>query len=836
MNLLTSLVLDPHTLGAVQGEYHLPLVLVSWAIALAASYAGLDLIKLVSKARHAGHRWLWLIAGAGVMGLGIWSMHFTGMHAYRLDFVVHHDPALTLFSIVPAVAGSLAAVVVLVREVPSHRELLLAGITLGLGIGMMHYTGMAAMHMPASLYHELRLFLLSLFAAVGLGISSAYAYRLCRQEWGMRRAKTCAFISALFVSLAICSMHYLAIRAAWFVPHRGAISSIPAAESHWLIYLIGGCVMLVALLTAVATQAQRRLHLSEQHEHMTRRRLLEVLSAIHDGVALLDDQARIRLSNAALERMLGWDIDQAKGQLACKLVFASNGESFKPTLLRELSAKGEWSGMIEALHSNGRCFPAWLSVSRVSYADCDERDYVALLSDRSADHEAQQRIRYLAYHDTLTELPNRRALQERLNRCEKHQGGETALSLLVLFDVDRFKILNDSLGQDIGDELLRQLATRLRRWAADDIYVARLDGNEFDLLARLSAAQETAAQGEARALTERVLVSLTTEYQLHGHTYLCRLSIGMLVFDPGHGIRPAHLFKRAGLALVEAKRQRDGIPQLFRPELEQEREVRLTLERELRHAIDKGELSLYLQPQVDALQRIIGAEALVRWQHPVRGFISPSEFIPLAEESGLILPLGYWVLQEGCRLLGEWRQRPDCCDLKLSLNVSVRQFQQPDFIDQVLSAIYRHDVVPSRLTLELTESLLLKDPDGTIKKMGLLRRIGVSFALDDFGTGYSSLVYLKSLPLDSLKIDIAFVRGLSHDTQSTPIAAAIVALGRSLELAVIAEGVETEMQRDVLASLGCNLYQGFLYGRPIPIEAFRPTLDSQREEAPPIAR
>jgi diguanylate cyclase (GGDEF)-like protein/PAS domain S-box-containing protein len=834
MTILPNLLFDPRTLDAVQGEHHLPLVLVSLAIALAASYAGLDLIKLVSKAKHAGWRRFWLVAGAGIMGLGVWSMHFTGMHAYRLAFPVQHDPILTLLSILPAVAGSLVAMLLLSRETSTHRELMLAGTSLGLGIGMMHYTGMAAMHMPASLYHEFWLFLLSLLVAVGLGVASAYAYRLCRQEWGMRRAKTCAFISALFVSLAICSMHYVAMGAAWFVPHPGVASLPPMAESHWMIYLIGGCVVLVALLTVVATQAQRRLHLSEQHEHMTRTRLLEVISALRDGVALFDGKGRVRLSNAALEQLLGWEVEQSIGKSVWKLGFAVNSRELRDVIRQALEQQGEWNGLIEARHENGWCFPAWLSVSRVIYADSNERDYVALISDRSAEQEAQQRIRYLAYHDTLTELPNRRALQERLNGCERHLGSGTALSLLALFDIDRFKILNDSLGQDIGDELLRQLATRLRQWANDDLHVARLDGNEFALLARLGAIHRSAAGREARVLTERVLASLSADYLLHGHTYPCRLSVGMLVFDPYMGTTPAMLFKRAGLALLEAKRQRDGVPQLFCPELEQEREARLTLERELRHAIDNGELRLHLQPQVDADRQVIGAEALVRWQHPVRGFVSPGEFIPVAEESGLILPLGNWVLQEGCRLLGEWRHHAEFCDLKLSLNVSVRQFQQPDFVDQVLTAIYRHAVAPGRLTLELTESLLLKDPEGTIDKMSLLRRIGVSFALDDFGTGYSSLVYLKALPLDTLKIDIAFVRDLSHDTQSTPIAAAIVALAQSLELAVIAEGVETEMQRDVLAGLGCHQYQGYLFGRPVPVEEFHPTPVAQRE-APPAA-
>ncbi|MCE8011807.1 EAL domain-containing protein [Billgrantia desiderata] len=834
MTILTNLILDPRTLDAVQGEHQLPLVLVSLAIALAASYAGLDLIKLVSKARHAGWRRLWLVAGAGIMGLGVWSMHFTGMHAYRLAFPVQHDPILTLLSIVPAVAGSLVAILLLSRETSTHRELMLAGTSLGLGIGMMHYVGMTAMRMPAVLYHDLKLFLFSLFVAVGLGILSAYAYRLCRQEWGLRRAKTCAFISALFVSLAICSMHYVAMGAAWFVPHPGAASLLPMAESHWMIYLIGGCVVLVALLTVVATQAQRRLHLSEQHEHMTRTRLLEVISALRDGVALFDGKGRVRLSNAALEQLLGWEVEQSIGKSVWKLGFAVNSRELRDIIRQALEQQGEWNGLIEAQHESGWRFPAWLSVSRVIYADSNERDYVALISDRSAEQAAQQRIRYLAYHDTLTELPNRRALQERLNGCERHPGSETALSLLVLFDIDRFKILNDSLGQDIGDELLRQLATRLRQWANDDLRVARLDGNEFALLARLSATHRSAAGREARGLTERVLASLSADYLLHGHTYPCRFSVGMLVFNPHGDTTPAQLFKRAGLALLEAKRQRDAVPQLFRPELEQEREARLSLERELRHAIDSGELCLYLQPQVDAERRVIGAEALVRWKHPDRGFVSPGEFIPVAEESGLILPLGSWVLQEGCRLLGEWRHRSEFSALKLSLNVSVRQFQQPDFVDQVLTEIYRHSVAPGSLTLELTESLLLNDPEGTIEKMLLLRRIGVSFALDDFGTGYSSMVYLKALPLDTLKIDIAFVRDLSQDTQSTPIAAAIVALAQSLELGVIAEGVETETQRAVLAGLGCHQYQGYLFGRPVPVEEFQPTLVAQ-SEAPPAA-
>ncbi|MCE9663663.1 EAL domain-containing protein [Halomonas sp. M5N1S17] len=822
MTILTHLVVDPHALGAIQGEHHIPLVFVSWVVALAAAYTGLDIINLVGTDRRASWRWLWLVAGASVMGLGVWSMHFTGMHAYQLDFTVTHSPALTVLSIIPAMLGSFAIMLVLSRQqVPPHRTSLLAGAGLGLGIGLMHYIGMASMRMPATLHHSLGLFLVSLGVAIGLGILSVYTYRLFRQERGQQRSRTGALISALCVSLAISGMHYVAMQAAWFVPLPDATAAPPMArESYWLIYLISGSALLTALLTIVATRVQRRLKASEQHQHMTRTQLLEVISALRDGVVLFDDRARIRLCNQAFEKLLGLENEGTAGRSLWELAYVDDSRALNLRIQQALANSGEWSGLIEAQHRDGTSFPAWLSVTRVRYADSDERDYVALISDRSAEQQAQQRILYLAYHDFLTELPNRRALQERLDDSEKRRDATAPLALLALFDIDRFKFLNDSLGQDVGDEMLRQLAARLRGWASNDLFVARLDGNEFALLTPLSTRDRSTAEREAHHLTDRVVASLTADYQLQGHTYPCRINVGMLIFSPHQGGGTTHLFKRAGLAMLEAKRERNGLPRLFCPALEKELEERLALERELRLAIDSDEFHLHLQPQVDAVQGVVGAEALIRWQHPRRGQISPGGFIPLAEESGLILPLGNWVLQEGCRLLGEWRQQPELRALKLSLNVSVRQFQQPDFVNQVLLAIQRHAADPACLTLELTESLLLSDPQGTIEKMTLLRRQGIRFALDDFGTGYSSMAYLKSLPLDTLKIDVAFVRDLSHDTQSTPIAASIIALAKSLEMSVIAEGVETEMQRSVLAGLGCSLYQGYLFGRPMPPNEF----------------
>jgi diguanylate cyclase (GGDEF)-like protein/PAS domain S-box-containing protein len=818
--MLPNLLLDPQALSALQGKHDVLLVILSWLVALAASYASLEIIRLVGSTSSSLWRRTWLTAGASVMGAGVWSMHFVGMHAYRLDFHVSHDHLLTLLSILPAILGSLVAMTLLCREKLPHRSMVVAGSSLGIGIGVMHYSGMAAMRMPATLYYALDLFLASLVVAVGLGIVSVYAYRLCRRENGMVHYQRYAFLAALGISLAVSGMHYVAMLAAWFVPLETTAAHGPMEASHWLIYVISGAAVLAALLTLLAIKIQRRLQDSERHGYMTQRRLLEVIAALQDGVVLFDDGARIRLCNSAFEQLTGMTHDQLLDSDITQVPYAKDSQALTPIIHRTLVSQGEWSGMVTALRANGDEYPAWLSISRVNYAHSKDRDYVALLSDRTDEQNAQQRIRYLAYHDMLTGLPNRLALQEHLTTQLQHTRQKRRYAFLALLDINRFKVLNDSMGQDIGDELLRQLGSRLQQPSGEQVYAARLDGNEFALCNALTATDQAAAEQQAHQHIEDVLASLVDDYQLHGHTYPCKINVGMLVFCPRDIDNVGQLFKRAGLALLEAKRQRDGQPRRFCTALEQKLEEDITLERELRLAIDNSALSLNLQAQVDAQYEVIGAEALLRWHHPRQGMISPGRFIPIAEQTGLILPLGAWVLKEGCRLLGEWQHDPRLKGLKLSLNVSVRQFQQPDFVEQVTATLHTTNAPPERLTLELTESLLMSDPEDTIDKMLRLRQLGIRFALDDFGTGYSSLAYLKSLPLNTLKIDIAFVKDLTLEMSTTPIAATIIALAESLGLDVIAEGVETADQCTVLARLGCHVYQGYFFGKPAPAAEF----------------
>lgn len=429
----------------------------------------------------------------------------------------------------------------------------------------------------------------------------------------------------------------------------------------------------------------------------------------------------------------------------------------------------------------------------------------------------EEEIRHLAFYDPLTDLPNRRLLIDRLQQMIA-QGARTAQHGALLFiDLDNFKTLNDTLGHDQGDALLVQVAHRLRACVREEDTVARIGGDEFVVMLGSLGLQAAEAASRARAVGEKILDGLGQPYGLQGRAHFSTPSIGVTVFA-GRGLRVDELLKQADLAMYEAKAAGRNTLCFFDPEMQAALTARSMLESDLRLGLSLGQFMLHYQAQVDEGGALVGAEVLLRWQHPVRGLVSPLDFIPLAEETGLILPLGAWVLDEACAQLGRWRADARTSALTLSVNVSARQFHQPGFVDLVIAALERHGVDGGLLKLELTESLLLDDVDDTIAKMSALKARGVGFSLDDFGTGYSSLAYLKRLPLDQLKIDRSFVRDLLTDPNDAEIARAIITMADSLGLSVIAEGVETEAQRVCLANQGCHAYQGYLFGRPGPVE------------------
>jgi diguanylate cyclase (GGDEF)-like protein/PAS domain S-box-containing protein len=444
---------------------------------------------------------------------------------------------------------------------------------------------------------------------------------------------------------------------------------------------------------------------------------------------------------------------------------------------------------------------------------------ISIFIDITERKMAEDEIKRLAFYDQLTGLPNRRFLIDRLGQALAARSRYQREGALLFIDLDNFKTLNDTLGHDLGDLLLRQVSQRLIACIRESDMVARIGGDEFVvMLENLSEdGQEAAKQSEA--VGEKILAALNQSYQLASATHRSAASIGIALFgDVRESVED--LLKRADLAMYRAKAAGRNTLCFFNPEMQAVVTARALLEADLHEALRQEQFVVYYQAQLDSLGRTIGAEALLRWHHPGRGLISPVEFIPLCEENGLIVAVGQWVFEMACRQLAAWAKRPELAHLTLAVNVSARQFHHRDFANQVLAALEGNLARADLLTLELTESVLLDDVDDVVAKMAVLKAKGVCFSLDDFGTGYSSLGYLKRLPLDQLKIDQSFVRDVLSDPNHAAIARSIVALGQSLGLAVIAEGVETEAQRDFLASNGCLAFQGYLFSRPLPLDGF----------------
>jgi len=444
---------------------------------------------------------------------------------------------------------------------------------------------------------------------------------------------------------------------------------------------------------------------------------------------------------------------------------------------------------------------------------------VGAFQDITQQKNAEDAIKQLAFYDVLTELPNRRLLLDRLERALLSSARSERYGALIFIDLDNFKTLNDKLGHDVGDALLKHVALRLQSCLRDCDTVARFGGDEFVVMLENLDTASLEAKNQVEKIGAKIIHALNQSYEIVPHGYYNTPSLGVTMFC-GKNDTVDEALKRADIAMYQAKSAGRNCLRFFDPTIQANADIKANLVETLRYGIANNQLVLHYQPQVDRAGVVTGAEALVRWNHPLQGMISPLEFIPLAEEMGLILPLGKWVLETGCKQLVSWAGSKDTEHLNLSINVSARQFHQPDFVAQVLDVLRVTNVNPQRLKLELTESMLVDDMDDVIAKMNLLQAEGIRFSLDDFGTGFSSLSYLKQLPLYQLKIDKSFVQDVLHDQNDAVIARTIVALASSLGLSVIAEGVEVEGQRDFLEEIGCYEYQGYLFSRPLPIEDF----------------
>jgi diguanylate cyclase (GGDEF)-like protein/PAS domain S-box-containing protein len=540
---------------------------------------------------------------------------------------------------------------------------------------------------------------------------------------------------------------------------------------------------------------------------------------IEEGMIVTDSDEVIIRVNRVFTKLSGYSADEAIGKNLNMLKSDREDAEFYPRLREILHRDNYWQGEIWNRRKNGETYPEWLTITAVVGKDGKITNYICAFFDITERKQAEEKIHNLAFYDPLCQLPNRRLLFDRLHQAVTTSSRNKTCAGLLFIDLDNFKILNDTRGHDIGDLLLIEVGHRLRASIRESDTLARLGGDEFVVLLEELSEDRTQAAVQAREVGEKMLLAIHQPYTLKDIEHYSSASIGISLFA-NYKQNLDDLLKQADTAMYAAKKAGRNTLRFFDPAMQEALEFRSQIEAGMRKALPKHEFRLFYQVQVDSEQRPIGAEALIRWQHPEQGMISPAKFIPVAEDTGLILPLGQWVLQTACTQLKEWESNPLTRELSLAVNVSARQFRQPAFVKQVSEMIEQTLIDPARLKLELTESTVLDNIADTITKMHALKSIGVRFSMDDFGTGYSSLAYLTQLPLDQLKIDQSFVRNIGTKSTDAMIIQTIIGMANNLGMEVIAEGVETPAQRDFLWGAGCRLYQGYLFGRPAPVEEF----------------
>ena len=558
-----------------------------------------------------------------------------------------------------------------------------------------------------------------------------------------------------------------------------------------------------------------------------------------EGMIVTDPKGRIVRVNQAFTRLTGYSAEEAIGQTPALLHSGHHDKNFYRHMWKTLKETGYWQGEVWNRRKNGKIYVEWLTISAVTAPDGTITHFVGACSDITQNKEAEAEIHRLAYYDPLTDLPNRRLLYSRLGQAMAGSDRSRQYGALLFLDLDDFKTLNDTRGHALGDQLLIETAQRIQANVRASDTVARLGGDEFVVILDDLSADPIEANRQSGVVGGKIRKALDEPYELDGCQIHCPASLGIALFR-GHEESVDNLLKHADMAMYQAKNTDSNGLRFFEPAMQISMHERGALKADLRLAVEREEWILHYQAQTDHAGRVTGAEALLRWMHPERGLVMPGDFIPLAEETGLILPIGQWVLETACTQIRLWSAAPETHELLLAVNVSARQFRQPAFVADVQRILTDTGADPTRLKIELTESMVLEDVGDTLEKMYGLKALGIGLALDDFGTGHASLSYLTRLPLDQIKLDRSFVLHLPDDSNSAVIAQTIITMARSLGLDIIAEGVETEAQREFLERCHCQIYQGFLFSRPLPLEGFRRLLAGGQprclHDPPPVSQ
>ncbi|OJU10699.1 MAG: hypothetical protein BGN86_00900 [Caulobacterales bacterium 68-7] len=780
-----------------QHDYRL--VALAALVCVLAAGTQVKLMRMLAT-RTGAPRAVWLGVTAAVTGIGVWATHFVAMLAFDPGMPIAYAPVITALSLLAAVVLIGAGLWIALDR--AARSPVVGGLIVGLGIGVMHYSGMAAVRLQGHFTWSPVMVMVSIL--VGMAFAAAALVRLSRSS-----SLTASVQAAGLMVLGICGLHFLGMGAVTILPDAGVDVPGGVVSGDVLAVAVAGSAGLILLLAVIAVAIERRQKVAGE------RRLLELANAAVEGLAVCED-GRIVTVNASLERMLETPAADLVGRTFGDLIF--DHPDFRPDELED-------GNLVEAevISLSGERIPVELA-GRAMRLGGGHRTGVAVrdLRDRIA---AESRIRFLAHNDSLTRLANRASFNERLeHEFQRHRRKGDRFAVLCL-DLDRFKQVNDVFGHAAGDAVLQAAGERITAVLGSSDVLARLGGDEFAIIHTGDAKVETLAR-----LGRDIVSAMQTEVDFGGRSAAVGVSVGIAVF-PDDGATPDTLLSCADAALYKAKADGRNVYRFFEAELGAELRERQAIEFDLRRAISNGELRVVYQPQTSIrTQRTFGFEALLRWNSPTRGEVPPSLFIPLAEEAGLILSIGEWVLRQACAEAASWPET-----LQIAVNLSGVQLRSPHLAETVAAILAETRLDPARLELEITETAMVEDFAKALQTLNTLKALGVKVAMDDFGTGYSSLSNLRSFPFDKIKIDQTFVRNVQTNPEAATIVRAIVGLGRGLNLTVLAEGVESLEELAFLDQEMCAEAQGYLFGKPGEIADFEVEVGRKPPKRPKAA-
>lgn len=801
----------------LEGSYNSALVFLSVLIAMFSAYTALSLIPYL-KSNSSTHFNKNHIGTSGlILGLGIWSMHFVGMMAFSLPVSINYDGGLTLLSLLVAIIAAITGLVI-----ANYKEkrvwLISGGFVLGIGVSSMHYIGMAAMHLPASMQHNLLLIIVSIMIGIVAAIAALWiAFAVGKGE--ISNSFKVKASSAMIMGCAIAGMHYTGMAAMSFYSQ----SDINYTYSGFELEpgFIGIALTISTLFLMSFSIWSSRLAAESNFIFENEEKIRVVTENLSDVIITINASGIIEFANAAITKVFGFKQNDVIGMHVNMLMPASwkyqHDDFIQHYHKNDIShVIGKSIVELEAKHKNGNVFPIDLSVSEAIISG--QQVFIGTIRDISERIESQKQLHYLAHHDVLTTLPNRHSFLEHIDRALSHAKRRKQLIAVMFLDLDRFKVINDTLGHHVGDELLQEIAKRLQGCIRDDDIIARISGDEFTILLTDVMAVEDIAP-IAKKIVNEFLLPFTNS----GHELFTSASIGISIY-PEDGTTASAMMQHADIAMYRAKSEGGNQYCFYSTDMKSRTSGRLRLENDLRHALERNEFELFYQPQVDSESSVFsGVEELIRWQHPEFGMLPPVDFIPLLEETGLINPVGEWIIRTACEQIVSW-QKMGLPPMHIAVNLSARQFSDQSLAEKISNILEETGLQAENLELEITESILMNQNGHTMNIIHTLHALGIQLAIDDFGTGYSSLSYLKKFPIHTLKIDRSFVRDIVTDTDDAAIVQLIIDMANSLNLNVIAEGVETKEQLKYLKSRKCWEMQGFYFSEPLSADKVTPVL------------